>query len=199
VTDANPDRAGLVALLARHEAADARERADLERMRGLAVELELPFSRAQPRAHFTGSAIVVDPPGERVCMVHHARLGKWLQPGGHADTADRGSMQATALREAREETCCRIEPHPQAAGPIDVDIHPIPGRPGEPAHEHLDVRFLAVALDPDALRHDPGESLGALWIAWDEALTLAGDRSLARLLDKARRALRGAQILRNSR
>ncbi|MBI2895665.1 MAG: NUDIX hydrolase [Deltaproteobacteria bacterium] len=166
-------------------------------MRRLAVELERPFSRAQPQAHFTGSAVVVDPSGKRVCLVHHARLGRWLQPGGHVDAVDGGSMQATALREAREETGCRIEPHPSAVGSIDVDVHAIPARPDEPAHEHLDVRFLAVALDPEALRHDPGESLGARWIAWDEALAVATDRSLLRLLRKARHPT--THILRNFR
>ena len=133
-------------------------------MRALATELERPFSRGQERGHFTGSAVVVDPAGERVVMVHHGKLKRWLQPGGHAEEGDGGSMEATALREAREETGCRVRLHASAPRPLDVDIHTIPARKDEPEHVHLDVRYLVVAEDPEALAHDPGESSGAQWL-----------------------------------
>ena len=50
----------LIALLDGHLPEDAQERADLEAMREAARSLEHPFSRQQPGAHFTGSALVVD-------------------------------------------------------------------------------------------------------------------------------------------
>ena len=179
-------RERLVALLAPHRATDAKERADLERMLGFARALADPFSRAQPEAHFTGSAVVVDPPGARVCLVHHGRLHRWLQPGGHAEPGDEGAMEATALREAREETGCRVTLAPRVPVPLDVDVHEIPARPGEPAHLHLDVRVLAIAEDPDALAHDPNESTGAQWLGWNAALARVTDAALVRLLTKAR-------------
>lgn len=169
--------------LDRHLPADEKERADLDAMRRAARELERPFSRAQWPAHFTGSAVVVDPAGARVCLVLHAKLRRWLQPGGHADEADGGSLAATALREAREETGLAVS---LAGGVLDVDVHRIPARQAEPEHSHLDVRFLAVAADPAALRHDPAESHGARWLPWDEALALADEAPLRRLLAKAR-------------
>ena len=176
----------LVELLAGHHPADEKEAADLREMRGFAVSLPSPFSREQWPAHFTGSAVVVTPDGARVCLVLHAKLKRWLQPGGHADVADGGSMDVTALREAREETGCDVFLH--SAAPIDVDVHVIPARKSEPEHWHLDVRYLVVARNPEALAHDPNESHGAQWLTWDEAIARADEAPLSRLLNKARSA-----------
>ena len=74
--------------------------------------------------------------------------------------------------------------------PLDVDIHTIPARKTEPEHLHLDVRFLVVAEDPEALVHDPNESSGVQWLTWDEALARADEAPLRRLLEKARAAAR---------
>jgi len=182
-----PSATALLGLLASHVPEDAKEREDLGRMRHFARALAQPFSRAQPEAHFTGSAVVVDPAGARVVMLHHRKLQRWLQPGGHADVTDAGSMETTALREAREETGCRVALHPAAPRPLDVDIHGIPARPDEPAHLHLDVRFLVVAENPEALVHDPAESWGVQWLTWEEAMTRADEAPLRRMLEKARR------------
>ncbi|MGQ0508146.1 MAG: NUDIX hydrolase [Myxococcaceae bacterium] len=157
-------------------------------MKQLATTLAQPFSRAQPGAHFTGSAVVTDPQGERVLLIHHRKLARWLQPGGHADLADEGSMSQTALREAAEETGCRVHLHPTSPQPLDVDLHMIPARKNEPEHAHLDVRFLVVAENPEAMAYDPNESFGAKWLSWDEALARADEEPLHRLLRKAKAA-----------
>lgn len=186
-----PSLEDLRALLSHHLPADEREREDLEHMRRLATELEQPFSRTQARAHFTGSAVVVDPSGERVVLLLHGKLNRWLQPGGHAEEVDAGRMEDSALREAREETGCRVRPHPSAPRPLDVDVHTIPARKSDAEHLHLDVRYLVVAENPEALVHDPNESTGAQWLTWDEALARVGtDAPLRRLLEKARAAAR---------
>ena len=78
-----------------------------------------------------------------------------------------------------------------ALRPLDVDVHAIPARKTEPEHLHLDVRYLVVASDPEALLHDPHESSGAQWLAWDEALErVGGEAPLRRLLEKARAVVR---------
>jgi 8-oxo-dGTP pyrophosphatase MutT (NUDIX family) len=146
-----------------------------------AVDLEQPFSRAQARAHFTASAAVVDARGERTCLIQHVKLGRTLQPGGHIEESDE-SPDAGALREAREETGLDVRLHPYAARPFDVDIHEIPAHGDEPAHLHLDLRYLVVA-DGGALEE------GAAWYSLDEALALADEPALRRLLQKARRAM----------
>jgi 8-oxo-dGTP pyrophosphatase MutT (NUDIX family) len=173
-------------LLTSHRPQDEKETAVLARMVAFVGSLAEPFSRAQWPAHFTGSAVVVTPDGQHVCLVLHAKLRRWLQPGGHADAVDGGSMEASALREAREETGCDVALHSSAPRPLDVDVHTIPARKDEPEHEHLDVRYLVVAKNPEALAHDPGESHGAQWLRWDEALARADEAPLRRLLQKAR-------------
>ena len=162
----------VVEVLRAYVAADEREEADRCAMLRLAEELEKPTSRDQPRAHFTASALVVDEACERVCLVQHDKLGRLLQPGGHVEPTDL-SLEAAALREAREETQLELEFHPVAPRPFDLDIHEIPARPGEPAHFHLDVRYLLVG------RGEP--CAGAAWYVLGES----GDESVGRLADKA--------------
>ena len=91
--------------------------------------------------HFTGSAWVVSADGDRALLMHHRKLGIWVQPGGHADGD--GDLAAVALREAEEETGLRglrIE-----GGVFDLDRHLIPARGSDPAHYHYDVRFVVRA------------------------------------------------------
>jgi len=170
----------LVALLEEHVAAGAAEAADLDRMRAYARSLEAPLSRDQPEAHFTASALVVDPGRRRTFLVRHRKLERWLQPGGHVEASDE-SMLAAALREAREETGLAVAPAVEP--PLDVDVHEIPARDGVPAHLHLDVRFLLLADAAGAAAADPAETDGGAWLGRDDALRLA-DAGLRRLIEK---------------
>jgi ADP-ribose pyrophosphatase YjhB (NUDIX family) len=165
-------REALVRLLQAHVAGSDREEGDRCAMLRLAQELDDPLSREEPSAHFTASAFVVDAEVRRACLVAHAKLGRLPQPGGHVESGD-GSLEAAALREAREETALELELHPDAPRPFDLDVHEIPARPGEPAHLHLDVRYLLVGTG------EPCE--GAAWYALAEG----GDESVGRLAAKA--------------
>jgi 8-oxo-dGTP pyrophosphatase MutT (NUDIX family) len=159
-------------------------------MRRSARELAEPLSRWQADAHFTGSAVVVDAAGERVCLVHHRKLGRWLQPGGHHEAADDGDVAATALREASEETGLVLRLHQRAPRPLDVDVHVFPARDGVAEHLHLDLRFLLVAQDATELAPQAGETLAAEWLGFDEALARVDEQPLRRALHKARAAVR---------
>ncbi|WPX41390.1 NUDIX domain-containing protein [Akkermansia sp. N21116] len=90
--------------------------------------------------HFTASAYVLNPVDWRVAMVFHRHLKRWLQPGGHAEDSD-ATIEASARRELLEET--GLDPRGKWEL-LDLDIHVIPARPGQPAHEHFDLRFLCL-------------------------------------------------------
>jgi 8-oxo-dGTP pyrophosphatase MutT (NUDIX family) len=176
----------LRAVLLRHAPADTRESDDLQRIvRFVSTEAD-PFDRRIPHAHLTGSAFVVSADGARVLLLHHRKLERWLQPGGHADAGE-SSGETVALREAREETGIRgLVLHPRAPRPLDVDVHDIPARRDEPAHQHLDLRYLVVAPAAALPTPGPGESVELRWFAWEEAAALDLDAGLRRGLAKAR-------------
>ncbi len=127
---------------------DGRELAVRERIVDLVERHPDAFERSLLTGHVTASAWIVDPARTQALLLHHRKLDRWLQPGGHADGDV--DLRRTALREAREET--GLSSLRFATDAIyDVDVHAIPARPGEPAHEHFDVRF--------AFEADPGEPL----------------------------------------
>ena len=107
------------------------------------------WSRATLAGHITASAWVLDSTRTCAALVHHRKLNRWLQPGGHVEDAD-ATWRAAAQREVTEETSlAQFIPQTDDATLIDVDVHPIPARANEPAHFHYDLRFLFVA-DVDA-------------------------------------------------
>lgn len=134
--------------------------------------------------HLTGSALVVDVETRRTLLIHHRKLGRWLQPGGHAD--GEGNLALVALTEATEET--GIEGLKVLVPAVDVDIHAIPARGEDPLHLHLDVRFLVLAPSGSTVRADSTETLGAQWIDLDVP-DLTGGSDLSRLAAQARTVL----------
>ena len=133
--------------------------------------------------HLTASVLLWDADAERLLLHHHRALDRWLQLGGHCDGD--ANLAACAWRETVEES--GIQPAWMAPDPVDLDVHLIPerpardGLPGEPAHLHLDVRYLALA-PPGAEPRCSEESLAVRWFLPAEARELSLDPSLERLL-----------------
>jgi 8-oxo-dGTP pyrophosphatase MutT (NUDIX family) len=117
--------------------------------------------------HVTTSAFILDRAGQRVLLIHHRSLNRWLQPGGHYEPPD--DLPASALREAMEETGLPnlvIDPwHWQSGLPVDIDSHHIPARPArnEPEHWHHDIRYVVRAEEGAVLCPDLSEVHGAEW------------------------------------
>lgn len=125
-------------LVATHVPRDARETAYHRELRGFVDAVEDPWNRHRfDPGHVTASAFVLHPDRPEVVLVHHAKLGRWVQPGGHVEHDDR-DHESAARREVREE--CVIE-ELDTIGLVDLDIHRFPSQGAQPAHLHFDLRW----------------------------------------------------------
>jgi len=186
VSPPDDPRAALAEALRRHEPADGEEADDRDQILAFVLRHDRPFDRANAEGHLTGSAITVSADGSRVLLLHHRKLDRWLQPGGHGDPGET-TGEEVALREALEESGIRgLALHPTGPRPLDVDVHDIPARPDEPAHEHLDLRYLVVAPPEAAISPDLAELHEIRWVPWEEVDALSPDHGLRRALAKAR-------------
>jgi 8-oxo-dGTP pyrophosphatase MutT (NUDIX family) len=140
------------------------------------------FRRTHLVGHFTGSALVCDWDFQKVALLHHRKLNKWLQFGGHAD--GEVDLADVARREAEEESGLGQLVFVQES-PFDLDIHTIPGRPGEPEHLHYDVRFLLRCPWQELQGNSESHQVG--WFSFEEAALLTEEVSMLRQFDKARR------------
>ncbi len=125
-------------------------------------------SRTEVRGHVTCGAIVLGE-SNKVLMVHHNVLKKWLFPGGHVEDADQSLRQA-AMRELSEETgtpASSLRPFHSWLDvcPIHIDRHVIPAneRKQEPEHFHYDFRFVFLGT-PGLLRPQEEEVSAVDWV-----------------------------------
>ncbi|MEQ1507457.1 MAG: NUDIX hydrolase [Myxococcota bacterium] len=184
---ATPDRrSGVAALLDRHRAADPREQGFVDAMRALLDAPGDPFGRSRfEPGHFTASAFVTAPDGGSVLLVHHGKLHRWLQPGGHFEPDD-VDLFAAVRREIAEETGIVDVSLPDGAALLDVDIHEIPPLKGDPAHRHYDLR---VHLRAATLAFTAGsDARAAKWVALDAVREAESDPSVMRAITRLIRA-----------
>jgi len=135
--------------------------------------------------HLTGSALVVDPSTRKVLLLFHAKVQRWLQPGGHADGD--ANLAHVALREAAEET--GIDGLRVVTPAVDLDVHVFHHAAGtEPDHLHLDVRHLVLA-PPGAQAATNHESESHAWVGDDDLGRYDLDEGTVRLARAALQAL----------
>jgi 8-oxo-dGTP pyrophosphatase MutT (NUDIX family) len=177
------DQNGTARALEEHARAQPANARTVERMLQLLQGGGDPFSRSSLEpGHFTASGFVLSPNGRRVLLVHHPKLARWLQPGGHVEPGDT-DLAAAARREVIEETGVALRG--DVRGILDVDVHAIPARPKEGAHSHFDVRFVFVASD-EALSVSP-EVLDARWVELDGGVAaLTDEESVLRCVAQLR-------------
>ena len=164
---------------------DERTVRSVERMMRLLREAAAPFNREHyDPGHVTASAIVFTPERDRVLLVYHERLQRWLQPGGHVEPSD-VTLAAAARREVREETGLDVllDATPRLLG---VDVHEIPATPDEPAHLHHDFMFCFTAADTTMI----GGDSRAEWCAVGELREYGVDGPLLRGVERGVQAVR---------
>lgn len=117
-----------------------------------------PLVTGQVLRHFTVAVFVVH--RQQVLLHYHAKLGKWLPPGGHIE--DNEVPDDAAVREVFEETGVRaclvggrglpIGDPRQLVRPAGIQVERI-----YPGHEHIDLVYFARPDpdDPRAARVDP--------------------------------------------
>ncbi len=184
-----PVAPSLLTALDHYGAETDEELADLDRARALLAGDD-PWSRSAP-LHITGSAVVVHPPTGRVLLRWHERQQAWLQVGGHADPGETDPF-VTALREGIEETGLadlRAWPGPEPAL-VHLVAVPVPAGKGEPAHEHLDVRYVLATDTPDAIVPEtPAARLR--WLPAAEAVEATSEENLRVMLRRVAGLLSG--------
>lgn len=183
-------RKGVLDLLGRYLERHPDELVPVDHIRQFVRVHEDCFDRTCLEGHITGSAWIVSADQRSVLLHHHAKLNRWLQLGGHSDGEPNPLL--VALREAQEESGMQRfrEPSGETAPvPLDIDVHRIPERGDEPAHLHLDVRYLLVAEPGQAIIRTE-ESHDLRWVPVDEVETLSDEESLIRMKRKAPDVLR---------
>ncbi|MES2504775.1 MAG: NUDIX hydrolase [Myxococcota bacterium] len=151
----------IVDLLNTYDPPSEQERLNKQAMLDFARQHADCFSRNNLVAHFTGSAWLLDRSGENALLLHHRKLDRWFQLGGHADGDT--DLARVALKEAQEESGIQgigfVQP-----GIFDLDIHEIPANAKEPRHFHYDVRFL-LQVTSDELLVQNAESKELRWVS----------------------------------
>ena len=133
----------------------------------------------------TGSAWIIDKSKRTVLLVHHKKLDKWLQPGGHADGDE--NIVNVALKEAIEETgLSSLQLYSENI--FDIDIHLIPKYKSIPSHYHHDIRFIFTADNKEQFTVS-SESNELAWIELSNIHKFVGNNKchLQSLCNKHRR------------
>jgi 8-oxo-dGTP pyrophosphatase MutT (NUDIX family) len=157
---------------------EAQQRALRDAYLGFLGEHADGMSRECRIGHLTASALVMDENRTRVLLTLHPKVGRWLQLGGHVESAD-ASLREAARREAIEEG--GIADVTLSAVPLRLDRHPVPCAGA--MSEHLDVQYLAlVPADAQEVMSDESDDL-----RWFDVTALPDplDPSVRALIDNA--------------
>ncbi|MGK0137681.1 MAG: 8-oxo-dGTP pyrophosphatase MutT (NUDIX family) [Algoriphagus sp.] len=139
------------------------------------------FERSLLIGHVTASCWVVNASRDKVLLIDHVKLKKWLQPGGHCD-GDQNTLRV-ALKELQEET--GIVPTDVSLDIFDIDIHLIPKTKSIPEHEHFDLRYLFVADLKEKIIQNH-ETNAIKWIRLQNLERMTREESILRMKSKTR-------------
>ncbi len=179
-------RADLIALLRRYAERHPEEHPTTRRILDLLESEVRCFERDCFPGHITASAWIVSRESRKVLLTHHRKLDRWLQLGGHTDGESDASRRPCA-RRGRSRESPSSSPIPGGSEPriLDVDVHEIPARKTEPAHQHHDIRFLLETSEHAPLARQRAESKALRWFPAAGIEGRFSEESLARMARKA--------------
>jgi 8-oxo-dGTP pyrophosphatase MutT (NUDIX family) len=133
---------------------------------------------------FTASAFVLHPTEEKILLLKHRKIGKWLQPGGHVEL-DENPWQALE-HELHEETGlylknCTILMQPEQPTARGNTVLPLPFHFNQhnfnDTHKHIDLCYLLRA-DTDKLTTNPDGADEIAWLSRQEIHKLHAEQVL---------------------
>jgi 8-oxo-dGTP pyrophosphatase MutT (NUDIX family) len=138
------------------------------------------FERFLEKGHITASALLLNKNHTHALLMHHAKLDKWFQLGGHCD--GNSNVFNVAIKEAQEESgIMKIEPVTKSI--FDIDIHLIPANKKEKEHYHYDVRFLLhITSDEEIVQNNESKELR--WISKNHNELPTNEQSVVRMFNK---------------
>lgn len=126
---------------------------------------ETVLARENQVAHLTSSGLIMNDKLDKILMVHHNIYKTWTWTGGHTD--GNGDFLEVAIKEAIEETGVNaIKPLSEEI--VSVDIIPVYGHKKRglyvSSHLHLNVTYVLIADEREALLVKPDENSGVKWV-----------------------------------
>lgn len=131
---------------------------------------------------FTATTYILDE--EKVLLIYHKKLQKWLPPGGHIEPNE--TPPEAARRETLEETGYRIEliqdEHiwidrwnaKSIERPILCLLEEIPEHKGLAAHQHMDMIFVGTPIAQETCK----ETQEIRWFGREEVRELISDTEI---------------------
>ncbi|OGE15129.1 hypothetical protein A3F00_01650 [Candidatus Daviesbacteria bacterium RIFCSPHIGHO2_12_FULL_37_11] len=131
--------------------------------------------------HFTASCWITSTgKPKKILLIHHKKLGRWLQPGGHIEKFE--NPVVAAIREVREETGLDISFLADGISVIDSEgtfltepdflmEQTIPAHGKQPLHYHLDINYV-VSVPEQKIKRAVKESRDIGWFTKKNALKL---------------------------
>jgi len=151
-----------------------------ETMKKFIEDNEDCFERSLQDGHITASCWLLNKDHSKALMLHHAKLDKWFQLGGHCD--GNPDTLAVAIKEAQEESGI-MGIKPISSEIFDIDIHLIPESKKEKAHYHYDVRYLLHVVSDEKVVPNK-ESKELRWISKDIKSLPTDTPSVVRMFTK---------------
>lgn len=146
---------------------------------------ENALTRQNEVAHFTSSAIILNPSLDKVCLVYHNIYQTYCWVGGHND-GDEDAI-AVALKEAKEET--GIETFKVLGeGLASLEIVPVYAhyKRGSmvSSHLHFNTSILLIAQESESLKIKADENSDVKWIDITEIENYSNEKELIAIYHK---------------